>query len=144
MAVRNYKTTRRNHSKEDILQEMCARFLDNWTDLFWHHPSPNSYRAYLALYAPAATCQIAGGVAKRRGVKAGVWDIMIHDTPPAFPDKKGVYIELKVGTQPLSPEQKEFKIEAEKRGYLCFVVRDTTDNLRDLLAECGYPMKVVF
>lgn len=132
---------RRNRNIEDVLQEQCAFFLDHRTDLFWYHPSPNSYRAALAMKAPEEYCRRFGAEAKRRGVKPGVPDIFIMDTPPNFPDKKGVFIELKTKTGRLSDEQVQFRDKALERGFLFFLVRESVINLIAVLTECGFPTR---
>ena len=137
-----YKSSRRNRQVEDILQIQCAAFLWRFTDLEWYHPSPNVYRSALALFAPPAYCQKVGAEGKKKGVRAGVPDIFIMDTPPRYPEKKGVYIELKTKKGSLSDAQKEFRFAAESRGYLFFVVRESTEELQEILEDCGYKLKI--
>jgi len=61
----------------------------------------------------------AGRKLKRMNVKKGVADFFL-----AFPvnDKHGLWIELKVGTNKLSPEQIAFLKRKSKRGYIALAV----------------------
>jgi hypothetical protein len=62
------------------------------------------------------TSQMQGKILKRMGVVAGVYDIFL-----AFPwvDYNGFWLELKVGKNKLSPQQKAFALQKIKRGYWC-------------------------
>lgn len=70
-------------------------------------------------FANERKCSIQQGrTLKRMGVKKGVSDFFL-----AIPlnGKAGFWIELKVGTNKLTPEQEEFLNRKTQRGYLCAV-----------------------
>lgn len=131
-------SSRKNQKLENGYQREVAHFLDYQTDLVWFHYSPNAYRAKLYKYAPRHISIQAGAEAKRRGVKKGISDNMIFTTPPNMPDKKGICIELKIGKNSLSPEQKQWKEIFEGCGFLYYVARDELSAVKDILLECGY------
>jgi hypothetical protein len=77
-------------------------------DLDFHH------------FANERKCSVqTGRILKRMGVKRGVADFFL-----AFPQngKAGLWIELKVGTNKPSKEQKEFLARKLQRGYECACV----------------------
>jgi len=133
--------TPKRGKKEAKLQREVAKFLDTQTDLLWYHPSPNAYRSTLAMYATPFQAQKAGAVAKQAGVKAGVPDIVICNPPPALKDKYGAYIELKVDKNYPSKEQKAWLKALDELGYYTTVCRDTLDNFKKVMLECGYEFK---
>jgi len=95
--------------KEEELQELVARYNDN-LGLLWFHP-PNGGHRHAAV----------GAKLKRQGVKAGVPDVWILDTPAGH-DCRGVVIELKVKGRKPTPEQVEWLAALEQRNWLTFCV----------------------
>ena len=130
-------TGKRHAHPEENLQREVAHFLDHRTDLIWYHPSPNVYRGILAVFTNPYYAKIAGAKAKQLGVKAGIPDICICTPPPAM-KCSGVYIELKVGKNNLTAEQRRWFDKLEKTGYYVDVVRDSIDDLKRVLTTCGY------
>lgn len=68
-------------------------------------------------FANERRCSVLEGrKLKRMGVKRGVFDLFL-----AFPHLHyhGLWLELKVNKNTLSPEQKEFMTQKTKRGYFC-------------------------
>ena len=55
---------------------------------------------------------------KAEGVKAGTFDILL---PVARLGYHGLWIEMKIGKNVLTREQRQFKVDMEKQGYRCAV-----------------------
>lgn len=131
--------TGRHHTQwEARYQREVARFLDRKTNLTWYYASPNVYRAALAVFAPRNYARRAGCKARMGGVKAGVPDICILDSPPALEGSHGAYIELKCKGNSPSKKQKEWMARLKELGYFVGIARDDLDNFKTLLAEAGY------
>jgi hypothetical protein len=66
-----------------------------------------------------ARSKAGAGRLKAMGVKAGAPDLFIADAPPARPDCRGVFIEMKRtrNSKGLSPEQKIMGEKLRERGY---------------------------
>jgi hypothetical protein len=67
---------------------------------------------------------------KKEGVKAGLFDISLF-----YPSKQyhGMFIEMKFGSNKLSPYQKIFKVMAEKVGYYCVVCYSSDEAINKTL-----------
>jgi len=71
---------------------------------------------------------------EKQGRKKGVPDILIFNTPPAFPDKKGLALELKRDDPKAKPsdEQMKWLVDLNKQGWLCAVANGQDEALRKL------------
>ena len=115
--------------KEDGFQVATAKVLDALMDegkLAYYAYSPNVYRRPLQRNRVAA--MRAGSLGKKMGVKAGVFDLIIHSHKIA--------IELKQPKGRLSPEQKSWRDTAESWGWKCYVEK-TTKGIIEVLIENG-------
>ena len=75
---------------------------------------------------------------KRMGVKAGHPDIIIYDSPPMLPNKKGTAIEMKrVKGGVVSDLQKEWQTKLTERGWIAMVCRGA-DEAISFLKTLGY------
>ncbi len=77
---------------------------------------------------------------KKSGVRAGVPDLLIFDSPPMRPQKRGVALEMKrEGASPsaVSPAQREWLDALSERGWVGMVGRGAADALKQL-RELGY------
>ncbi len=119
--------------REDALQKSVAKMLDH-SGLTWFHPANGEARS-----------AITGAKLKAMGVKAGICDILIFDTP----DVRGWYrcglaIELKApdakGKRPKPrPNQLAWHEQLRRCGWrveVCY----TMDEVLAVLAEC-YPTR---
>lgn len=91
-------------------QEAYFEWAQYIPDLKWAHAIPNGGRRD----------KIEAANLKRQGVKAGVSDIFI---PVPRGKYHGLYIEMKVGKNKPSKEQKEFLCDMQNQGYavaLCY------------------------
>lgn len=88
--------------KEDDFQKAVARYLDSLGVLWFHCPNegkvPVQYRAKQ----------------KAKGLKSGVLDILIFETRGKF---NGLGIELKVGYNKPSDEQKNWLFKLSEKGW---------------------------
>lgn len=95
---------RKRSTAEDDLQMKCADYLDRtFPDLLWWHTANER-----------ATSPQAGARLKRKGVKAGVPDIIIVDW--------GVAIELKQGKNRTTPEQNRILRKFRDCNWTTYVV----------------------
>ena len=79
-----------------------------------------------------------GARQKRIGLKPGVSDYLILDSPPAYPERKGVWIELKRKGGKPTKEQFDFLVKAENRGYSVFCCEGGEEAARKLKEQYGY------
>lgn len=124
---------KRNKRLEDVEQEQLAQYLD-LKGYLWCHPSPNAYRGALARHAPQHAAMRAGLRARELGVKAGVPDALIFER---VNEHVGVAIELKVGKNKASPEQKLWIKELSERGWLTHVTNNGSVGAIAFLNEYG-------
>lgn len=77
-------------------------------------------------------------ILKRMGLKPGVPDIIILDTPPAFPIQKGAVIEMKRREDgKTSPEQEEWLEYFDNNSWVTGVANGIDEAL-ELLKKWGY------
>jgi len=82
---------------------------------------------------------------KREGMKPGVPDIIILDTPPALPHSKGIALEMKrrvaskhkTPCQCLDPEQVVWKEKFKKHGWTHILAHGADDAI-ETLERLGY------
>jgi hypothetical protein len=101
---------------EDDFQISAARFLDT-LGLLWFHPA-NERKTKSYELKSGQKISLEGIHLKRKGVKRGVPDCMIQEPYGGY---IGFAIELKVGRNTLTEEQKWWLSELEKRGWKTLV-----------------------
>ena len=106
--------------QQSVAQELDAK------GLLWFH-CPNEGRR-----SPAAAA-----VAKSMGLKAGVPDVLIFNTPPKLPQYKGAAIELKVGNNKPTWEQRKWLDDLQRAGWFTAVARSIQE-WQSLILELGY------
>lgn len=113
-----------NKHLEDDLQMSFTKLLD-LTDLTWFH-----------IENERKCTPWQGAKRKRKGVKAGVLDNFILDTV-CFDNEtyKGLWIELKIWPNKLSPAQVVWSQKIRKCGYLVYLCY-TIDEVINILREC--------
>lgn len=97
---------------EDSFQIAVARFLDI-RGVLWTHPA-NERKTKVMTSKSGKTFSPEGALLKRKGVKRGVPDILIYEPRKGF---VGFAIELKVGSNTVSEEQKFWLESLQKRGW---------------------------
>lgn len=95
------------HNEQTALFRWSAIMETAYPELRWMYAIPNSARR-----SPRQ-----GAWMKDEGLKAGVWDIHL---PAPRDGVHGLFIEMKIGRNKLTPEQTEFKNALEK--YYQFAV----------------------
>ena len=113
--------------REDAIQFAVTLVLDALGVLWAHAPNEALQRGGL-LY---------GATLVGQGVKAGVPDVLIFDTPPAFPDRRGAALELKTLTGSPSPDQRRWLAALAERGWRTSCPRGLGATLAELRA-CGW------
>ncbi len=89
-------------------QILLQRHVDRVPQLEWLH----------AIHNQGHGDAVRGNKAKAEGVKAGVYDVFLpYPTTQPFGLRAGLYLEMKVGKNGLTAEQKVFKTYAEAVGY---------------------------
>jgi hypothetical protein len=77
-------------------------------------------------------------ILKLMGVKPGVMDLLIFDTPPSYPISKGAALELKrLKGGITSPEQLDWLDYFNNNSWIARVVNGIDEAL-EFLNECGY------
>jgi len=71
---------------------------------------------------------------RQEGLKSGVWDIFY---PLPMGEYHGLFIEMKYGSNKLTPEQVEFGDVMKARGYLCQVAYRWQDAYQYLIEYAG-------
>ncbi len=118
-------------AKESDDQKALAQLLDtirlNGRPLLWCHVPNEGKRD------PVYAAEL-----KRRGVKAGVPDVLIFDAPPAVPEARGVAIELKRTKGGKTTESQEDWLDglASRKWVVCTV--HGISNAILALKELGY------
>lgn len=93
------------------------------------------------------------GKAKAAGMVAGDPDLVIWDTPPAHPDRKGMCVEMKVREKAPKTDRamrwagaevhQRARLEVlERAGFLCVVAYGADDALEKIRAA-GYPLPLM-
>ena len=82
---------------------------------------------------------VYGGILVGLGVKTGVPDCLIFDSPPASPTRCGVALELKTRVGRTSPDQRRWLGELEQRNWEAHVEKGTCKAL-DRLRTLGWPV----
>ncbi len=116
----------RRRNDEELIQLEVAAMLDA-AGIRWCHV-PNEGKC-----SPRE-----GARRKRRGVKAGIPDILIFDPPPAWAGRRvGAALELKTPRGRLTPEQGEWLQYLEARYWVTAIARGA-DDAREILRAWGY------
>ena len=111
---------------EDAEQLALARYLD-FIGVKWAHV-PNGGNRNV----------ITAKKLKGHGVKKGVPDVLIFQSPPLVPYAKGIAIELKrVKGGTVSAEQKEWLEHLENQGWCCCVAKGAGEAVK-FLKELGF------
>jgi hypothetical protein len=114
------------NSTEEQEQMAVAELLDIKKIRFCHVPNEGKHKVQYRVKQ------------KRLGVKSGVPDILIFDSPPKYPNIKGLAIELKRKRGgKVSEEQEEWLDALEKRGWAAMVCYGV-DGVLDALRFYGY------
>ena len=79
-----------------------------------------------------------GARLKRIGLKPGVADYLILDSPPAMPSRKGTWIELKRKGGKPTAEQLDFLADAKSCGFCSFVCEGGEEAATILQEVYGY------
>ncbi len=94
---------------EDDFQKLCANYL-NLKGVLWMHVANER-----------KTTPQAGMRLKMKGVKSGVPDILIFNPNKDF---NGLAIELKIGNNKPTSNQKKWLTDLRDNGWNCFVCND--------------------
>jgi hypothetical protein len=115
------KSPIKRKSPESDMQQCCMRYFNSKYPEFkpYFIAIPNAQKREIKTdkkgrkYVPSANKQIA------EGMKAGVWDIFI-----AIPKGKnhGLWLEMKIKPNKLSPLQQQFYTDIRKMDYACEVI----------------------
>ena len=127
--MRQYPTYK---GSEDNLQISLARYLDT-LNVLWFHPA-NERQLNTRVSKKGVSYSPLGAKLKRKGVKSGVPDIIVFEPRGIY---YGLMIELKVGKNKTTPNQKKWIAELNKRNYLCLVsysLDESMDNIKKYLA----------
>jgi hypothetical protein len=103
-------STHTESAEQTALFAWCSQ-LDvktKYSELEWLFHIPNG----------GARDRITAGRLKAEGVKSGVWDLFL---PVPRGQYAGLWIEMKAGTNTLSPTQKRFRAFVETNHYHCVV-----------------------
>lgn len=114
--------SRPRHHPEDEVQYAVARVLDA-LGLVWFHAANEALQRGGLVF---------GGILVGLGVKTGVPDVLIFDSPPSRPEARGVAIELKTLIGSPSPDQRRWLALLDARGWSCSVERGTAAALARL------------
>lgn len=74
---------------------------------------------------------------KQQGVKKGVPDVLIFESPPNFADKKGLALELKTKSGRLTEPQEKWLHKLTEIGWLC-AYTEGLDQAWNVLEKAGY------
>ena len=123
LSAREVKKARaKPRHEEDELQIQCLEYFQmrHKKRLIFHVPNAMSFGG------SGGRGQFFGKLAKlkKMGLVKGVADLFIAESEKGY---HGCFLELKVGKNPQSPEQKQFEIAVTTRGYAYQVVRRFED-----------------
>ena len=79
--------------------------------------------------------KVNGWNLKMLGLSAGFPDLIVFQTPPKFPNSKGLGIEMKRAKKSasrVSPEQKQWLKTLEQHGYICMVAYGAAEAIAKL------------
>jgi len=102
---------------EDDLQKMIFMWSKHYKQLDFMHAIPNGGKRSIR----------EGARLKAQGVTSGVFDIYL---PIAAHDYHGLYIELKIGKNKLTENQKLFKEYVVNNGYMAEVIYNFNDAIK--------------
>jgi len=119
----------KRNDEEHRIQSGIIRCLRPLPECEWLHAIPNGGKRAMKTAVKL----------KKEGVKAGIHDLFLPwvvwlDGRILYP---GMYMEVKAGKNRLTPEQKEFKIYAEKQGYKCVTVWSVQEGVDAVLLYLG-------
>lgn len=122
---------------EEHIQFAVARVLDA-LGLRWAHP-PNEalQRGDQASQAQRRASQAYGAKLVGLGVKAGLPDVLIFSRSPAWPEARGVALELKTLRGQASPDQARWIAGLEADGWRARVARGLDEAL-EAISEGGW------
>lgn len=105
--------------KEKQIQRQVAEFLDVANILYTHVPnemkSLSTLKSNVGDNAYFATIEEL----RQQGTKKGVPDVLIFESPPEFPEKKGLALELKTKDRKTTDDQEKWLRDLTKAGWLC-------------------------
>lgn len=101
---------------EDNLQISLASYLDT-IGVLWFHPA-NERQLSIRYNKKGVAYSPLGAKLKKKGVKSGVPDVIIFEPRGVY---NGLMIELKVGSNKTTDNQKKWIADLNKRKYLCLV-----------------------
>lgn len=108
---RRKRTVKRSNGPTEEQEQIRVAALLNRLGVIWCHVPNGGYRG-----------KIAGSRLKSQGVKPGVPDILIFDSPPSKPRAHGVAIELKRAKGGrVSKEQSQWLKDLQERGWVSLV-----------------------
>lgn len=122
-------TAPKRHAPEEHVQFAVAMVLDE-LGVLWCHVANEALQRGGLLY---------GGILVGLGVKTGVPDCLIFDSPPACPSRRGLALELKTKIGRASADQTRWLALLEQRNWASHVERGT-DQALDRLRALGWPV----
>jgi len=114
-------------NREDFVQHAIAMVLDEM-GVFWLHP-PNEREK------PTTPQELGRLIAK--GMKPGASDVMILQALPAYPNARGLMLELKTESGALRPNQRAFLARSEDAGFLARTGKGIPASLQ-ILRDVGF------
>ena len=115
---------------EHELQKACIQLWD-WK-LAAKYGQPK--QALFAIPNGGARNKITGAKLKAEGVRKGIPDLFLSvPSIPGWECYNGMYMELKVGRNKLSPEQLEFKDYCQKEDFYRFMIIRTVDEFEEAI-----------
>jgi len=109
---------------EDSLQIALAKYLDS-LGVLWFHPA-NERQLSIRVNKNGTTYSPLGVKLKKKGVKSGVPDIILLEPRGIY---HALFLELKVGKNKTTPNQKKWIAELNKRNYLTIVSYSLDESL---------------
>jgi hypothetical protein len=118
-----YKKIKKMTRQEEILQGQIVMWFNN-----------NHLKQHKCLFAVDNNSKnkIAGAMAKAKGVKSGISDLVL-----VCPNAKTVYVELKTDSGKQDPEQKIFQEQIEAFGHIYILCR-SLDQFKEIVKTHFY------
>jgi hypothetical protein len=122
------------HSEQVAVVNWCYYMLAQYPELDLIHAIANG-----AMLGGGRIGAIRMNALKAEGLRPGVLDLFL---PCARGGAFGMYIEMKTKTGKLSDNQKEFIVNVEKEGYVCFVAYGADEAIEFLEKYLAQPRTV--
>lgn len=117
---------------EDMEQRVVCDVLDR-TKIWYCHVPNGGKRS-----------KIEAAIMSGLGVKRGVPDILIFDSPPEFPTYKGLAIEMKrMKGSKTSEDQLIWKQELERRGWIAVICKGSVEAF-EVMERMGYIKRGIY